>query len=196
MKAPAIALLAALALAAGASAGDALLRPGRGMAGVDLGMSRAQVVQALGKPQAVVTRKTGFGRRTVELQFGYGSYFVLLSGSSGRERVVKVLTTFRRERTAGGIGVGVTERRLLSTYGARLACQSLSFRDATGRTRNRTTRYCVLGDAGDAQTVFMSQTPLVPLGWGQRYSDWRLAKIAMVVIRAPNAPHEPGEDER
>ena len=69
------------ATAAAATSHDLVIRPGVGIGKVRLGMSRAQVRSAWGAPQAVV--RTG---RSVELQYDFAAYVVILRGSRGRER--------------------------------------------------------------------------------------------------------------
>jgi hypothetical protein len=97
-SAPAIALIVAVmavAAAHGAGQRDALVRPGVGIGKIRLGMTPAQVFRALGRTPLV---SVGF------------------TGSGNRLRVSKVATTLRRERTAGGIGIGSTVRAILRAY--------------------------------------------------------------------------------
>lgn len=196
IRALALGVLGATLVPAPADAGDTLLRPGRGMAGVELGMTRAQVVKVLGKPAAQLEQRLGFGRRTLQLQYRLAAYVVELSGPDGRERVVKIRTHLNEERTREGIRVGIPEKRLLAVYGQQLDCQNLTYRDRfSGRTRKRTWRYCVLGAKDEPQTVFRSQTPLIPWGYGAREENWELARIAEIIVRAPAAAPEPGESE-
>lgn len=98
MRCLALAALAALLLAATATA---TIKPGRGMSGIALGMTPAQVQAKLGRPIG-----KGAGR------WYYARVWV---GFRGR-RVVEVTTTRSTERLANGLGVDSTERQLRAAY--------------------------------------------------------------------------------
>ena len=87
----------ALALTAQASATIAL---NRGIAGVNLGMSQAEVRAKLGQSPKVVHGKNEFGSYT---EFRYRGYVVDFQDNG---TVTSVITTLSRERTPAGIGVG------------------------------------------------------------------------------------------
>jgi hypothetical protein len=93
------ALLSALALAAPAGA---ILVVQQGMAGVRLGMTKAQVRAKLGAPSAVRHGSNDFGPYT-ELR-----YRGLRITFQGNATVTAISTSARRERTPRGIGVGST----------------------------------------------------------------------------------------
>ena len=115
--------VAALAVAALASAPataaperTALIVPGQQIGKVRLGMSFAQVRQALGAPTVVNRReRTGFGRY-VEYDWGWGRWIVGFSGRGSTLRVSLVATTIARERTRAGVGVGSPLARVRTAY--------------------------------------------------------------------------------
>jgi len=131
---------------------DALLRPGIGAGEIRLGMTFAQVRQAIGRPSRVERRDVYRFERYVEYTWGINSTWRV--GFHGRtlatSRVV-YLQTSRRERTAGGAGVGSTHRKLQRTLGARCYRQRSGLRppplylDFVG---------CYLGRRGEAVTYF------------------------------------------
>ena len=84
-----------LAVVAGASA---TIRPARGMAGVSLGMTPAQVQAKLGRPLA---------------KGGWRWYYTPVTVTFRARRVVEVRTTRRNtERTANGVGLDSTEAQV------------------------------------------------------------------------------------
>jgi hypothetical protein len=94
----------ALLAAAGASgaAGDGRVVPQQGIAGLRLGMTKAQVRATVGLPRKVERGTTELGPyRTSH----YRTYTVTFFGGT---RVTQLETRSPRERTAGGIGVGST----------------------------------------------------------------------------------------
>jgi hypothetical protein len=95
----AVALLAALACAAVAAAA---IVPQRGIAGVRLGMTKAQVRATLGAPRSAVHGSNEFGSFTI---FRYRGLRVTFQGN---RTVTDVFTTRAGERTARGVGVGST----------------------------------------------------------------------------------------
>jgi hypothetical protein len=95
----AVALVAALACAAVASA---VIVPQRGIAGVRLGMTKAQVRATLGAPRNAVHGSNELGSFTT---FRYRGLRVTFQGN---RTVTNVFTTRAGERTARGVGVGST----------------------------------------------------------------------------------------
>jgi methylmalonyl-CoA mutase cobalamin-binding subunit len=95
----AVALLAALACAAAASAA---IVPQRSIVGVRLGMTKAQVRATLGAPRSAKHGKNEFGSFTI---FRYRGLQVTFQGN---RTVTNLFTTRATERTARGIGVGST----------------------------------------------------------------------------------------
>ncbi len=96
-----VALVAVVALSALTASAYAALAPQRGMAGIELGMSRAEVRAELGKPLAAIRGRNEFGPF---LEFRYP--FLLRVIFQGNEQVTAIETRGRRERTASGVGVG------------------------------------------------------------------------------------------
>lgn len=99
-----VTVIAALALAPAAAA---TIVPQQGMAGIRLGMTKAQVRAAAGTPLAVVHGSNEFGSFT---EFRYP--FLIRVSFQGDQTVTNVRTTGRRERTSRGVGVGSTEAQV------------------------------------------------------------------------------------
>jgi hypothetical protein len=184
-----------VALAAGGVAGAArsdteLIRHGVGIGSVRLGMTEAQVRRALGRPTAVIRRRTGFGGVRLELQFDQADYTVELRRRAGRFQVVAVSTILARERTREGFGVGTLERRVRGAYGRRLRCEPLRTRLASqGRSTVRvlasTERNCVLTTQRGTETVFRSVLERRSRwDWILTPADWPRARVYIVTIRA------------
>ena len=100
----------AIALAAGAAAlsvpasAQALIQVDRGISGVRLTNSQAEVRAALGKPRQVIRDRNIFGPTlTFRYRGGITVFF------QGRRNVTAVFTTGRGDRTARGVGVGSSE---------------------------------------------------------------------------------------
>jgi len=154
-----IVLVVAASVAAPAGAArqrDALIRPGVGIGEVWVGMTAAEVRRALGRPFASRSKRDGFGRLRVELQFEDGYTFVTLAGRRGALRVVGVSTVKKAERTPQGVGVGSTERRVARAYGSRLRCERLKRQTFRGQTYIVGPRTCSLPGPGGTRTVFVS----------------------------------------
>ena len=98
---------AAVALALAATAGATVV-PQRAMAGVGLGMTRAQVTRIAGKPLRIEHLHNEFGTLTRLLYPG-----AAVVDFQGDVRVTSVWTTGTKERTARGIGVGSTRAQVL-----------------------------------------------------------------------------------
>ena len=108
----------ALALALAAAAGATIV-PQRAMAGIDLGMTKAQVERAAGKPLRIEHAKNEFGSLT-RLVYP-GSVVVDFQGNAN---VTAVSTTGKKERTARGVGVGSTRAQVIRLVpGARCETQ-------------------------------------------------------------------------
>jgi hypothetical protein len=107
-----IRLLVLAALVAGfavtASPAGAVTHPGHSMAGVELGMTRAQVRADLGPPARVIRDTNEFG------PYRAFRYFRLWVTFQGEETVTAVKTTRLRERTPRGVGVKSTRARVLA----------------------------------------------------------------------------------
>jgi hypothetical protein len=119
-----LALIAVCLIATPGSAG-AVIMPNRGIAGVTLEMSRAQVERVLGPPLRVEKRMNDFG------PFVNYRYRGLQVGFQGEKRVSGISTTRTGERTRGGIGVGSTEAALVKRIPA-VRCETFGdFRTCT-----------------------------------------------------------------
>ena len=98
-------LLLLVAALAAPGAAQALIQVDRGIAGVRLGNTQAQVRAALGKPDRAKGGTNPFGPF---LEWRYkGGIRVLFQG---RRNVSSVATTGLGDRTANGVGVGSRER--------------------------------------------------------------------------------------
>ena len=146
--------------------GDQLVRPGKGIGKVNLGMSEAQVRSALGKPTYVVSRRASFGQQARELQYGFDANFVVtLAGRKGSLRVTAVRTTRQRERMPDGFGIGTREPELIRKYGKRLTCDRLRTKNYQGLVMLEVPlRECWLGRPGSPRTVFTSAIKM-PTPW-------------------------------
>jgi hypothetical protein len=113
------------------TAADATIRPQRGMSGVVIGMTKAQVQARLGRPIG-----TGGGR------YYYARVWVGFRAG----RVVEVTTTRSTERTAGGLGVDSSESQVRRAYpGATCAPYSVyrRCRVGSGRPGTRATDFII-----------------------------------------------------
>jgi hypothetical protein len=151
-----------------------VIRPAVGIGKLRLGMTEAQVRRALGKPKFVVTRRTSFGLRSIEYQYGLADYIVRLSGRPGRLRAVRVGTTLVRERTTRGIGVGSTERAVRRAYPA-LRCEPLQTeRFGSVRVVRTIQRECTLFGPSGRRTIFTTDVyermfeVITPATWSRR----------------------------
>lgn len=97
-------LLACAATLAVAPAAGALVQIDRGIAGVRLNNSKAEVRTALGAPRRVIRGRNDFSE-FIEFRYRGGIRVVF----QGRRRASSVSTGGRGDRTARGVGVGSTE---------------------------------------------------------------------------------------
>jgi hypothetical protein len=116
MRIPALALFLTLVMAAPAGA---VIRPQKGMAGVRLDMTEAQVRAKLGDPGRTVRGRSIFGPYT-QLRYSGGRLRVFFQGNRG---ATAVTTTGRTERTARGAGVGSSEGFVKRKVG-RVRCET------------------------------------------------------------------------
>ena len=131
---------------------DALLRPGIGAGEVRLGMTFSQVRKAIGRPTRVERREMYRLERYVEYTWGINSTWrVGLHGRTLATSRVVFLQTTRRERTAGGAGVGSTYRKLQRTLGARCYRQRSGLRPQPSHSDFVG---CYLGKRGEPVTYF------------------------------------------
>jgi hypothetical protein len=99
-------LLTLLLLALLPAAAAAEIVPGKSIAGIEVGDTRAQVEEVLGEPDEVRRPRHEIFGRYVELRYGLMRIGIFRSDST----VFSVTTTSRRERTSRGIGIGSTRR--------------------------------------------------------------------------------------
>ena len=129
-------LLAAAAALVAAAPAQAVIVPGRSMAGVRLGMSQERVLEILGDPDTDFTYRSGL------TTYAYKSLRLRVTFSPGRttNNVFMLFTSGRRERTKQGIGVGSKE----STLRHRLRGEHCgNFPDG---------RFCLLGGGAEGTT--------------------------------------------
>jgi hypothetical protein len=100
-------LLTCCALLLVPATGRALIVPQRGIAGIELKMTRAQVVRAKGRPDAErLVHNELIGRQRM---MRYDRTRVLFGGFRRGARVVTIITRDPRQRTRSGVGVGSSE---------------------------------------------------------------------------------------
>ena len=131
---------AVVATLVGAVPAAARLVPQRGMAGVTLGMSRAEARAVLGTPSRTIHARNEFGVYT-ELRYKARLLRLVFQGNGG---LTAISTSGRRERTLTGVGVSSTEAQVkTNVHGVR--CEALGSR-----------RHCFLGtfSAGKRVTDF------------------------------------------
>lgn len=105
MRALSLPAIVVAALLVAAPAGAAIV-PQKGIAGVELRMTKAQVRAKLGAPKRVEKGRNDFGRFT---RFLYPRVTVLFQSGA---KVTAVRTMSPLERTAAGVGVGATEAKV------------------------------------------------------------------------------------
>lgn len=129
MRRFAVALLV-LALIAAAPA-SAIIRPQKGMSGITLGMTKAQVRAKLGSPIGSGSGRLYFARVWVGFRLG---------------RAVEITTTRSSEHTGSGLGVGASEVAVHHSYPA-VKCAPLGgfrrCRLGTGQPGTRATDFLI-----------------------------------------------------
>jgi len=101
-------LLIAGIVASGASAMEDTINPGVGIGKLKLGMTRAQVVHALGKGYTVNESSPAF----TELGWNFSSWTVRLKNG----RAVEVGTSLRNQKTVKRVGPGAFWQNLVKAY--------------------------------------------------------------------------------
>jgi hypothetical protein len=138
--------VACCAALVGAGAAQAVIIPQSSIAGIKLGMTRAEVRAHSGEPSTILHAMNDFGSYTV---FRYFRLRVTFQGNAG---ATAVSTTRRHQETPAGIHVLSTETALRAAYpGARC------------RTEFRNIRHCWIGRfrPGRRVTDFRISTGLV-----------------------------------
>ncbi len=113
---PLIPLLAAAIVIPSASAIESTINPGVGIGRVKLGMSATQVKRAMGTGFLVNKRRTINGVRYVELGWDFDSWAVTFVQRGKTLRVAQVSTTVRSQKTAKGIGLATSWRKVVAAY--------------------------------------------------------------------------------
>jgi len=113
-----VVFVAALALAAPASGTESTIYPGVGIGKVKLGMTKAQVERALGKPDLVNAREGAY----TEYAWAFATWTVgFIHG-----RAVQVATTLASQRTPDRVGPGSTWQQLARAYPRGICTQNNS----------------------------------------------------------------------
>lgn len=143
----------AVGVAAAADTPDVQQRivPGQSIAGVELGMTLAQVRRVLGPPESTIeARDLGFGKAFLELGWSFGEWRVGFVRERGRYNAVRIASSKRNERTPQGVGPGTLGKRVERVYGVRCV---FGFFKAEG---NRFADYwCVVRNRGGARTAYV-----------------------------------------
>ena len=129
MRRFAVALIV-LALIAAAPA-NAIIRPQKGMSGITLGMTKAQVRAKLGSPIGSGSGRLYFARVWVGFRLG---------------RAVEITTTRSSEHTGSGLGVGASEAAVHHSYPAVKCAPFGGFRRCrlgTGQPGTRATDFLI-----------------------------------------------------
>jgi len=122
--------LVVLALVAAAPA-SAIIRPQKGMSGITLGMTKAQVRAKLGSPIGSGAGRLYFARVWVGFRVG---------------RAVEITTTRSSEHTGSGLGVGASEAAVHRSYPAVKCAPFGGFRRCrlgTGQPGTRATDFLI-----------------------------------------------------
>jgi hypothetical protein len=135
---------AVLAVAGGAFA---TIKPGRGMSGIELGMTARQVQAKLGRPVGKGNWKWYYARVTVTFR---------------NRRVVELMTTRSAERFANGLGVDSSEAEVRATF-PRVQCGPMPpfyrlCRLGSGAPKSRVTEF-ILGTTRRVIYVMVKQLP-------------------------------------
>jgi hypothetical protein len=128
-----IALVLVGAVLALPAAATATIRPQKGMSGLWLGMTKAQVQGKLGRPVGTGGGRFYYPRVWVGFRLG---------------RVVEITTTRSTERTASGIAVGSREAAVRRAYPSAVCGQAGRFRRCrlgSGKPGSRATDFLVGG---------------------------------------------------
>ncbi len=135
------------AVLAGAGGASATIKPGRGMSGVELGMTARQVEAKLGRPIGKGNWKWYYARLTVTFR---------------NRRVVGLMTTRSAERFANGLGVDSSEAEVRAAF-PRLECRPMPpfyrrCRLGTGAPKSRVTDF-IMGTTRRVIYVIITQLP-------------------------------------
>ena len=157
----ALAAIPVVALAPSASPranGDTLrgrIVPGKSIGPLRLGMTGTTATRILGRfgaPDVGTRKRAGTANAYVEFEYPafFSSYSVGLRGRRGNRTVVRISVMIAGNKTAQGIGVGTTERRLRRAYRGRLRCRSYENPNSTYGWIHE----CLLGRRTERHTLF------------------------------------------
>lgn len=172
-----------VAPAAGSSeTAETLIRPGIGIGKLELGMSLKEARKALGQPLVVYDAPRGVAGgslRLIQYESDNALWRIELLGARGKETLVSINTSSRRERLSNGVGVGT----LVANLPERL--QSLKVRCIGGSTviNSRPTDVAPLTCAittGRATTVFFGD--VVCVGETIRYQGCQQTRVPVVSV--------------
>jgi hypothetical protein len=112
-SASAVVLGTALLMSAFAASAQAKIEPQVGIAGIELGMTPAEVIAEKGEPDAERVVPMEILGEVRKMRYGKTKAFFL--GTAATDTVFSVRTTSRGQRTDGGAGVGSKEERVAET---------------------------------------------------------------------------------
>jgi len=164
--------LAAAFVVSGASATESTIYPGVGIGKVKLGMTRAQVVRALGKDYLL----NESGSSYTELGWNFSSWTVRLRDG----RAVEVGTVLHSQRTTKRVGPGTLWLKLVKAYPGG-AC---TFKDVPAGMGDSGVLEYLVGHKGGTQTLFTLH------GWPPRAYYAPTAKTFFVISVAVRTRYE------
>jgi hypothetical protein len=147
----AVAVTCALVTTTGATATELTIYPGLGIGKVTLGMTRTNVVKALGRDYIVNGRAGPY----VELLWNFGAWVVELLQVGQRYQTVEVSTALRLQKTASGLGPGTPWLKLVhKSPGGRCALGDSVGLPSPTASRINYLEY-LMGHKGGTQTVYV-----------------------------------------
>lgn len=165
--------------------------PGVGMGKLRLGMSEQaakRVLAPLGSRKFV--RRVNAGKPDEYIEFEYPNptvrwdlvtaYTIGFQGRRGKRRVAVIEVNLPRNRTAGGIGVGTREKKLLLTY-PNLRCERYL-------VRNNPRTECVLGPRTRRHTVFVVKASGLTVSGRPPPPP---PSVSRIILREPGVPLGP-----
>ena len=139
-------LAAALAALCLAGTAGATIKPGRGMARIELGMTAREVQARLGAPVG---------------KSGWKWYYPRVTVTFRNRHVVELMTSWHRERFANGVGVRSSEAEVRAALPRAQCAPWLTYRRCrlgTGAPKSRVTDI-IIGTTGRVIHVVITQLP-------------------------------------